>query len=83
MNGSTKRFVFGGDLFIHFVLTCRLKAFCFGQRTFMAQGLVNGVLNNTLTHSCFQFEWFPVGSIARKTEVQSLIELYQRHKMWY
>ena len=24
----------------------------------MAQGLVNGVLNKTLTHSCLQFEWF-------------------------
>ena len=27
----------------------------------MAQGLVNGVLNETRTHLCLQFEWFSVG----------------------
>ena len=27
----------------------------------MAQGFVNGVFNETWTHSCLQFEWFSVG----------------------
>ena len=53
---STKRFVFFE--FIYFALTyvlyiCMFPACCFHQRTYVAQGLVNGVLNET----CFQFEW--------------------------
>ena len=57
----TKRFVFFE--FIHFILTyvCMFPACCFHQRTCVAQGLVNGVLNKTWTHSCLQFEWFLVG----------------------
>ena len=48
MNRSTKRFVFFKVLFIHFVLTyVYVSACCFRQRTYMAQGLVNGVLNET------------------------------------
>ena len=44
---STKRFVFFE--FIYFVFTymlyiCMFPACCFHQRTYMAQGLVNGVL---------------------------------------
>ena len=39
--------------FIYFVLTyvlyiCMFPAYCFRHRTYMAQGLVNGVLNETL-----------------------------------
>ena len=51
---STKRFVFFKfiHLFICFVLTyvlymCMFPAYCFHQRTYMAQGPVNGVLNET------------------------------------
>ena len=52
--------------FIYFVLTyvlymCMFPACCFHQRTYVAQSLVNGVLNDTWTHSCLQFEWFSVG----------------------
>ena len=36
-------------------------AYCFHQRTYVAQGLVNGVLNETWTHSCFQYKWPLVG----------------------
>ena len=55
---STKRFVF--FRFIYFVLTyvlyiCMSPACCFHQRTYVAQGLFNGVLNETWTHSCFQY----------------------------
>ena len=47
---STKRFVFFE--FIYFVLTyvlyiCMFLASCFGQRTYVAQSLVNWVLNET------------------------------------
>ena len=47
---STKRFVFFE--FINFVLTYMLymyifPAYCFRQRTYVTQGLVNGVLNET------------------------------------
>ena len=53
-------------LFIYFVLTYvlymrRFPACCFRQRTYMAQGLVNGVLNKIWTHSCSQFECFSFG----------------------
>ena len=39
-------------------------ACCFRQRTCVAQGLVIGVLNETWTHSCFQFKWPLVGQVA-------------------
>ena len=46
MNRSTKRFVFLKIyLFILFLHMCMFPACCFHQRTYMAQGLVNGVLN--------------------------------------
>ena len=32
-------------------------ACCFRQRTCVAQGLLNGVLNETCTHSCFQYKY--------------------------
>ena len=32
-------------------------ACCFRQRTCVAQGLLYGVLNETWTHSCFQYKW--------------------------
>ena len=64
IRSSTKRFVFFE--FIYFVLTnvlyiCMFPACCFHQRTYVAQGLVNGVLNETWTHSCFQYKWPLVG----------------------
>ena len=37
---------------------CMFPDCCFRQRTYMAQGLVNGVLNETWTHYCSQFEYF-------------------------
>ena len=40
---------------------CMFPACCFRQKTYMAQGLVNGVLNETWTHLCLEFEWFLVG----------------------
>ena len=59
---STKRFVyFRIYLFILFLHTCMFPASCFCQRTHMAHSLVNGVLNETWTHSCLQFDWFSVG----------------------
>ena len=48
-------------LFILFLHTCIFPACCFRQRTYMAQGLINGILNETWTHSCLQFEWFSDG----------------------
>ena len=50
MGRSTKRLVFFE--FIYFIQTymlymCMSPACCFRQRTYMAQGLVNGVLNET------------------------------------
>ena len=36
-------------------------ACCFRQRVYVAHGLVNGVLNETCTHSRFQFKWLLVG----------------------
>ena len=61
---STKRIVF--FLFIYFVLIyvlymCIFPACCFRQRTYVAQGLVNGILSVTWTHSCFTFKWPLVG----------------------
>ena len=35
---------------------CMLPVSCFRLRKYMAQGLVNRVLNETGTHSCLQFE---------------------------
>ena len=48
------------NLFISFLHTCMFPAYCFRQWTYMAQRLVNGVLNETWTHSGFKFELFPV-----------------------
>ena len=61
---STKRFVFFE--FIYFVLTymlyvCMFPVCCFRQRTCVAQGLFNVVLNETWTHSCFQYKWLLLG----------------------
>ena len=42
---------------------CVFPASCFRQRTNVAQGLVNGILNETRTHPCFQFEWNLVGQV--------------------
>ena len=48
MSRSTKRFVFFKIYsFILFLHTCMFPACCFRQRTYMAQGLVNRVLNET------------------------------------
>ena len=38
--------------FILFLHTCMFPACCFCQRRYMAQGLINGVLNETWTHLC-------------------------------
>ena len=57
----TKRFVYWIYLFILFLHTCRFPACCFRLRTYMAQGLVNGVVNETWTYSRLEFEWFSVG----------------------
>ena len=47
------------DLYIFFFLKpCMLPACCFRQRTCMAQGIVNRVLNEIWTHSCLQFNGF-------------------------
>ena len=61
---STKRFVFFE--FIYLILTyvlyiCMFPARCFRQKTYVAQGLFNGVLNETWTHSRFQYKWPLVG----------------------
>ena len=63
MSRSTKKFVFFYDLFIY--LFCSNIRVCFQlvavvKKTYMAQGLVNGVLNETWNLSCLQFEWFSV-----------------------
>ena len=48
MNISTKRFLFFAIyLFISILHTCMFPACCFRQRTYITQGLVNGVLNET------------------------------------
>ena len=48
MSRSTKRFIFFRIyLFILFLHTCMFPACWFHQRTYMAQDLVNGVLNET------------------------------------
>ena len=36
---------------------CVFPACCFRQTTCVAQGLFNGVLNETWTYSCFQYKW--------------------------
>ena len=61
MSRSMKRFFFRFYLFILFLHMCIFPAWCFHQRTCMAQGLDNGVLNETWTHLCLQFEWCSVG----------------------
>ena len=63
---STKRFIFFE--FIYFVLAyvlyiCMFPACCFRQRTCEVQGLLNGVLYENWTHSCFQYKWFLSGQI--------------------
>ena len=46
MSRSTKKFVFLRIcLFISFLHGCIFPCCCFRQRTYMAQGLVNGVFN--------------------------------------
>ena len=51
---STKTFVFFRIvLFILFLHTCILPLCCFRHSTYMAQGLVNGVLNETWTYSLY------------------------------
>ena len=48
MNKSTKMFLLYYNLFIHFLLTyVFLSASSFRQKTYMAHGLMNGVLNKT------------------------------------
>ena len=37
---------------------CMFPACSFHQRTYVAQGYVNGILNETRTHSCLLVEWF-------------------------
>ena len=39
---------------------CMYLACYFRQRTYVAQGLIDGVLNETWTHSCSQFECFSI-----------------------
>ena len=64
MNSSTNRFVsFKIYLFISCLHTCMFPAYCFRQRTYMAEGDVNGLLNETWTPSCLEFEWFSFGYI--------------------
>ena len=51
-------------LFIFFLHSCYMfPACCFRQRTCVAQGLLNGVFNETWTHSCFLYKWFSFGQI--------------------
>ena len=62
MSRSMKGFLFFLGfiyLFWSYIHVCFQLVPC--QRTYMAQGLVNGVLNETLTHSCLNCEWFSVG----------------------
>ena len=40
---------------------CIFPASSFRQRTYVAQGLLNGIHNETWTQFCLQFECFPVG----------------------
>ena len=47
--------------FISFLHTGMFSACCFRQSTYMAQGFVNEVLNETWTHLFLQFEWFSIG----------------------
>ena len=47
---STKRFVFFEFIYIvltYVLHTCTFPAFYFRQRTYMAQGLINGIFNET------------------------------------
>ena len=75
MNMSTKGFVFFKIcIFISFLNTCMFAAYCFRQRTYMAQGLVNIVLNETWTHSCLKF------STLNPSEFKS--HIYHIHKAW-
>ena len=71
---STMRFVFFE--FIYFVLTYVLyirmfQACCFRQRTYVALGLLNEVLNETWTHCCFQYKWTLVGQTGLYRELCS------------
>ena len=62
---STKRFLlFNLSIsFLHtcYIYTCMFPACCFHERTCVAQGILNGVLNETWTHSCFQYKWILSG----------------------
>ena len=63
---SAKSFVFFefiSIVFTYVLYMCMFPACCFLQRTYVAQGIVNRVLNETWTHSCFQFEWFSFGPV--------------------
>ena len=40
---------------------CTFPAGCFCYGTYVAQGLINGVLNETWNHSCLQYKWPFVG----------------------
>ena len=62
MSRSTERFVF----FRIYLYMCMFPTCCFPQRTYIAQGLVNGVLNETRTHSCLN-------------DVQLVMVLYRGH----
>ena len=50
-----KRFVFFNFFFLHTRYMCMFPVCYFRQRTYVAQGLVNKVFNETLIHSCFRF----------------------------
>ena len=59
MSMSTKRFVFlRVYLFILFLHSWMFQECCFRQRTYLAPIFINGLLHETLTYSCLQFEWF-------------------------
>ena len=43
--------------YVWYTYICMFLACCFRQRTCVAQGLFNGVFNETWTQSCFQYKW--------------------------
>ena len=46
-------------LFLHtcYIYICMFPASCFRNRKYVAQGLFNGVLNETWIHFCFQYKY--------------------------
>ena len=84
---STKRFVFFE--FIYFVLTyvlymCMFPACCFRQRTYVVQGLVNGVHNETLVSSLndlWLVRWVYIGVIHPLS--WSVFTLVCFYPLWY